>query len=314
MNVLYHEQFDMDLQNPIRIECHRGNNKLFCYLNHWHRALEINYLLGCNIDYWINGEKHPAKIGDIVVINSGDIHSTYPVDVGVRLASNIYVVSLFVSYEYLKILYPDIDNITFRLSSHPEQLSMLRSAFDSLYETYTKEHEKFTYVKLHSIVDQMLYLLFTYFAEEKPESTLKSQQFSKRIQPIMDWMEQNYTEPMTLLEIAQRFGMSSEYLSKIFKTYTGTSFKHYLNKIRLNHAYMDVIGTDYSMLEISMRNGFADVRSFNSVFKEQYGMAPFQYRKYASQYEFVMETSASMPDKPFARFYMEVPTDPVSQN
>ncbi len=310
MNILYHEQFDMDLQTPFRIQLHDGSNKIVCYLNHWHRALEINYLLGCNTDYWINGEKYPAQIGDIVVINSGDIHATYPSDAGVRPASNIYVVSLFVSYDYLKILYPDIDNIYFRLEGHPEQLQMLRIAYDSLYQTYTQEHGKFTYLKLHSILDQMLYILFSYFSEEKPESALKSQQYQKRLQPIMNWIEQNFSEPMTLQDLSQRYGMSSEYLAKLFKTYTGTTFKHFLNKIRLNHAYMDVIGTDYSMLDIAMRNGFADVRSFNSIFKEQYGITPFQYRKQTGQYEFVMETSSAMPDKPFARFYLEAPVDP----
>ena len=90
--------------------------------------------------------------------------------------------------------------------------------------------------------------------------------------------------------------MSMEYLARILKKYTGNTFKTHLNQVRVSKAFRDLLETDYSILEIAMRNGFPDTRSFINVFRDTYGMTPSQYRKKNPRRETVKENvSAEYP-------------------
>lgn len=112
-------------------------------------------------------------------------------------------------------------------------------------------------------------------------------------------MEAHHREPLSLQDLAKAFSVSPAYLSKVFKTCTGHTFKSHLNKIRLNHALCDVISTDDTMSDIAMRSGFPDIRSFNTLFKETYGLTPLQYRKkhpYGG-----LQTGEILEGKPFIR-------------
>lgn len=61
--------------------------------------------------------------------------------------------------------------------------------------------------------------------------------------------------------------------------YTGSTFLTYLNSIRLNSAFKQVMSTDLSIITIAENNGFANVKSLNKLFKETYGLTPSAYRK-----------------------------------
>ena len=125
----------------------------------------------------------------------------------------------------------------------------------------------------------MLYLLFTYFKQVKNQAIIKSQKYMERIQKVMNYVEEHYQEPVTLCQVAAHFNLSMEYLARDFKKHTGSTFREYLDKVRLNHAFELLYGTDYSMLEVAMMSGFADVRSFIKSFKKEHGMTPYQFKK-----------------------------------
>lgn len=70
----YHEIIKTDARNPVQIFLHQGPVN-YSVLEHWHRSLEIDYLLDCNVFFWVNGEKKLGKAGDLLLINSRDIHA-----------------------------------------------------------------------------------------------------------------------------------------------------------------------------------------------------------------------------------------------
>lgn len=292
MNAFYHELFQMNKQQPIQIMLHQGNIN-YKVLEHWHRTVEMNYLIDCDAVYWINGERIPVKAGDMILINSGDVHSVAAEGEKGVTGEGMHGASLFISYDFLKELCPDIDNISFCLEGKEEKERELKELFELLIKIYRSEQSEYSYLKLNSVFYRMLYLLFTYFKKEKTHTAVKSQRYIERLRDVMDYMEQNYAEPLSLQGAAKEYNVSTEYLAKIFKTYTGKTFKEYLNRIRLNRAFLELIETDYSMLEIAMRNGFPDARAFNNIFRKEYGMTPFQYKKY------YMESHTAGEGKPY---------------
>ena len=70
-----------------------------------------------------------------------------------------------------------------------------------------------------------------------------------------------------------------EFLDNWCKKQTGTTFYQYLQKIRLKHAYYDLIHTNMKIIDIALNHGFKNVKSFENVFKKEYHTTPTKYRK-----------------------------------
>ena len=85
----------------------------------------------------------------------------------------------------------------------------------------------------------------------------------------------------------------TDIVAMILKKYTGNTFKTHLNQVRVSKAFRDLLETDYSVLEIAMRNGFSDTRSLINVFRDTYGMTPSQYRKKNARREAAKEAASA---------------------
>lgn len=305
MDTFYHEILATDQNHPIQLLVHQGTVN-FVVLEHWHRALEMSYFLesdllqGCGASCWVNGKKIFIGPGNLVLFNSGDIHALEPTHAIQNQDGQVLGATLFLSYDFLKELCPDFDNIVFALEGCPEQIARLKELFLELIELYSGEQGDYFHLQIASVALQISYILLTYFAQKKNENMIRSQKYLDRLAKIMDYMKENYKKPLTLHEISEQFCVSEQYLSKVFKTYTGHTFKQYLNQIRLEKAYRDVIRSEYSMTEIAMRRGFSDMRSFISVFKNAYGVPPMQYRKECAN-RVGLENPPIEDTKPFVR-------------
>jgi two-component system response regulator YesN len=80
------------------------------------------------------------------------------------------------------------------------------------------------------------------------------------------------------MEIAEELGVSSNYLSTIFRKETQYSISEYLNGVRLKHAKKLLRDTNLKVYEIAEQVGFCDVYYFSNVFKKYTGVTPSDYR------------------------------------
>ena len=92
-------------------------------------------------------------------------------------------------------------------------------------------------------------------------------------------MKDNYTKDLSLESLAKIFGYSPTYLSRMFQKYAKTNYKVYLDQIRLEHAYKDLVNSEASIGDIAIGNGFSSSKAFSRVFKEKYGMLPSEFRR-----------------------------------
>ena len=84
---------------------------------------------------------------------------------------------------------------------------------------------------------------------------------------------------ITLEDIAKKAYLSTAYLSRYFKQKMGMGFSRFLMNIRLKHSVKELLYTNDTISQISMKNGFANTKSFTSLFKEMYGVTPHAYRE-----------------------------------
>lgn len=96
----------------------------------------------------------------------------------------------------------------------------------------------------------------------------------KACEYILSHLSQN----ISLEEAADFSGVSSFYLSKLFKEEKGVSFSTYLNDRRLEKARELLGKTELSIKEITAECGYNDQNYFSRIFKNQFGVSPTEFR------------------------------------
>lgn len=92
------------------------------------------------------------------------------------------------------------------------------------------------------------------------------------------YISNNFSHHITLEEVANFVHLNPAYFSTIFKQAAGSSFKEYLNMVRIEESKRLLANTDYSIINIAISVGFDDQSYFSKVFKKQTGLTPKQYR------------------------------------
>ena len=95
---------------------------------------------------------------------------------------------------------------------------------------------------------------------------------------IVEYVEQNHRNNITLAKTAEILGYEYSYFSKIFNRIFSMNFNDYLNTYRFNDACQMLTETDMTITEIASESGFKSIRSFNYVFRKLSVTSPREYR------------------------------------
>ncbi len=98
------------------------------------------------------------------------------------------------------------------------------------------------------------------------------------VQKAADYIKLNYSEKISIKEIADQLYLSPNYLSELFKKHTGKTFSEYLTEYRLEKACQLLDHAEYRVGDVSGMVGIHDGRYFSNMFKKKYGMTPTEYR------------------------------------
>lgn len=99
------------------------------------------------------------------------------------------------------------------------------------------------------------------------------------IDVILNYIDHNYSETITLDNISPIFGYNSSYLGKIFAEKTGMSFHTYLDNVRIEKAKELLLGSKLQVYRIAKQIGYGNVDYFHIKFKKSTGLSPAAYRK-----------------------------------
>ncbi len=115
----------------------------------------------------------------------------------------------------------------------------------------------------------------------KVQETYKQYYSSGRHNMVMDiknYIEENYSKPITPTDIAKQFYISPTYLYRLMKSERNMSPAHYVTKIRCEKALAKLRDTELPVKTISKICGFDSSQSFYRNFKKAYGCTPSEYR------------------------------------
>ena len=98
------------------------------------------------------------------------------------------------------------------------------------------------------------------------------------VQKAADYIKLNYSEKISIKEIADQLYLSPNYLSELFKKHTGKTISEYLTEYRLEKACQLLDHAESRVGDVSGMVGIHDGRYFSNMFKKKYGMTPTEYR------------------------------------
>lgn len=248
--------------------------------SHWHRSLELNLVLSGQARGTVNGKSRTLLPGDILFVNSGELHSVNYI----RPNDRALAVTILISYEFILSWFPDYEESFFDLEHHPEIMDELRDMIAEIGEIYHKK-PVFWELEITGCLHRLLFLLISRTAvRQKASRSIQKHASTDTMRKAITYINQHYQELITLEETASYVGFSAAYFSRFFHKNMGVTFYRYLNNIRLHYALLDLLNRNATTNDCAYQNGFPNVKSFIETFKKTYHCTPGQYKKrYFSQ-------------------------------
>ena len=131
--------------------------------------------------------------------------------------------------------------------------------------------------KIQELVD----MLKSYF-EALPETAKYTNELETKNQHLLkaiNYIKQNFNNPITVEDIANVCFVSPSYLQHIFSKHRGHGINEEITRERLQYAEELLTSTDRQIKDIAYSSGFSNSDYFCTVFKKHYKVSPLKYRK-----------------------------------
>lgn len=152
-------------------------------------------------------------------------------------------------------------------------------AMDYLLKPYDKKELVYA---LEEAISQVSKLPQQDIQEELPEEPVEEQLNGVRLAAVKryleEYIEQHYSEEITMQTLADEMHYSVTYLCKLFKQCFYMNFTSYLTEFRIEKAKALLENPTISVKEVGIRTGFQDANYFTRVFKRVTGCKPTEYR------------------------------------
>ncbi len=253
-----------------------GQDPQYVMAPHWHREFEIIRVLEGNFRVFLNNRCFLLKEGDILLVESGCLHRGEPEDCHYECL--VFDVGMLrrqqsdVIHRYITPLMQGTAKVEPCLRS--------RHARELTDRLFTAVKEGRTYYEME--VYGCLFSLFgTLYEDGNIVPSIKSNHShqAKVMLELLDWIEKNYTEPITLEQMSKQSGFSCKYLCRLFKQYTSQTPMNYINELRIENACHQMAVENKNVTRAAYDSGFNDLSYFCKAFKKHMGLTPGEYKK-----------------------------------
>jgi AraC-like DNA-binding protein len=132
------------------------------------------------------------------------------------------------------------------------------------------EHEE---IQLRAELNRKLPGIFVTAGREEEESHTE-----QLVHRMLDYIQKEYTRPITLKECARNLEFNAAYLCSLFSRTIGLPFKSYLTRLRLEKARELLSDPTRRVSDVAYAVGYTDANRFRLAFKAATGLAPVTWR------------------------------------
>ncbi|WNQ09490.1 AraC family transcriptional regulator [Paenibacillus aurantius] len=258
---------------------------------HTHTFIELVYIWRGTGTQLINGQGFPVQRGDLIWINPGDYHSfTSPGEMQyinllfepdfLSEQERTTVSDLPASYELSPALFREfggkVPGTACHVSFRGKPMLELEGLLDAMMEEFTAKKEGY-----RSMLRGYTTLLLTrtFRMMQKNLAGTEHRDACNVLPGLLTYIEEHYTDRITLQDLSRESFYSPYYIGKIFKEQLGSTFTEYVQEIRLREAKRLLLETDETAEAIGRSVGYPDKTQFYRIFKQAFGLTPQQMRK-----------------------------------
>lgn len=251
------------------------------YPLHWHEFYELELVIDGEGYHILNGESYRITKGSMFLLTPADFHELS--------ASKGYTLKIYNIKFTEEMILDELRDMLFRHNG-PIIGQFLESELSSLQNEYARLDEEcandfpLKRLSMRGGLERLLVELLRnvmksverggVHADPPTGSSLHMQ----LIQKALLYIHHHFREQLTLEDAAKQSGLSPGYFSECFHSVVGTSFKGFLQNLRLHFAASLLAGTELPIIEVCYASGFNSFSHFIRSFKSKFQHTPTEYR------------------------------------
>lgn len=266
---------------PLPIEIiYQENQDLLEMETHFHNCYELIYVVEGIAEFTINNISYLAGANDLILISHLESHElkvkSFPYKRFFILISPDFLHSIIKEPVLTSIFKHRPPNFKHIINIQADVQTAVSSLIGSMHEE-TISKDAFWETQLEYGLQTLMILLYRKYSESFPAHITSN--ISGLIFQIQRYIEENFSQNITLKGISKMYYTDMYYLSRNFKKITGYTFKEYLILQRISKAKNFLYHTKDDISIVGVKSGFNNVNHFIRIFKNVTGTTPLQYRK-----------------------------------
>jgi len=249
---------------------------------HHHDFYECFFFISGNVSYYIEGKTYALKPGDIVLVNTTELHQLIVMDHSIPYERIV----LWIDKSFLNSLSTDQTDLA--SCFYAKKDNVIRLSLDLQQTIRAILHKLISIENYTGIGSDILYK--SYFIELfvqinmallhnniRPDADVKK---SNMITDIIEYINNHIEEELTIDSLSEHVFLSKYHLLREFKKHSGTTIHKYIIQKKLILA-KELILKGMPITEVFKQCGFGDYSNFFRAFKKEYGVTPkFFYSTY----------------------------------
>ncbi len=247
---------------------------------HWHEEMEIIYIKKGLLRVMIHETEYIGTNGSIYFVNPRELHLMGTSDVSVEYYTLLFPME-FISFQSmdnleLEVLQPLRSNqlLLQNIVNDPALSEKLIPLLEEVIYINDSNHPS-KQLRTRILLLEIFLCLYEHGTMLLPNSGGNADMQKA----MLEYIEEHYTEKLTLAMMANEFHLSEKYLSRYFKEHFHLPFSNYVMHLRLTLARQLLEATELPVTEVALRAGFPSVSYFIRSFKSAYKTSPLRYRK-----------------------------------
>ncbi len=250
-------------------------HQMLSYRYNWHHQYELEFVLRGSMKTGAGGRSRVFHEDDFFIINPLVGHAS------LALEPNTLAMTLHFPMDAFSTYIPEgmvcrFDCATDETTRSSPAAAVIRHMAAVMMRSAMNDDER-QFLSAYEGLKLSLYTMLEPRVEQDSAVNINAEH-EQKIAEMIGYIKQHYAEKITLEEVAERFGYNRTYVSTFFKKNCGISFYDYLTMIRLSESIERLGDMDVSLTQTALESGFPDLKTFNRLFRENFGQLPADYR------------------------------------
>ena len=250
---------------------------------HWHAEFELNFMFSGCAEFICGDDRFISSGGDIIILPPNMLHAIYPHE-NSELIYDTIVFSLEMlgasendrsAAECLKPFFSGSFAVTPQITREHMYYGELKTTIENIFSS-AKGDTPWLDMLIKSELMRFIWLLKE--SGDISETTRHASSLSDAIRPVIEYMNDNYNENITIEQLAAIVHMSKSYFMLRFKEAAGVGAIEYLSQLRIKKACELLSGSYKTAAQVAYDCGFRNISNFNRQFLKITGCTPKTYR------------------------------------